>query len=155
VRLRLRRACAALTRCLLRVLAQMSVTSGLHAWYTAASFNVSSNVWRDVTGNGRNGTASGGGFSVGSVAGFGSVSGTVPYVQGATTSSAVTLAAMPAAYTICTLSRYGSATTATNKRIIAAQSANFVHGHYSGQAGQAYYSTSFLSTVCVQVRPAL
>ena len=133
----------------------MSVTSGLHAWYTAASFNVTSSVWRDVSGNGRNGTASGGGFSVGSVAGFGSVAGTVPYVQGATTASAVVFAAMPAAYSICTLSRYGSTTTATNKRIIAAQSINFVHGHYAGQAGQAYFSTSFLTTLCIQARPAM
>ena len=133
----------------------MYVASGIHAWYTAASFNVTSTVWRDVSGNGRNGAASGGGFSVGAVAGFGSVAGTVPYVQGATTASAVVFATMPAAYTICTLSRYGSTTTATNKRIIASQSINFVHGHYAGQAGQAYYSTSFLSTVCVQVRPAV
>jgi hypothetical protein len=126
----------------------MNVPSGLHAWYTAASFNLSANVWADVSGNQRDGTTSGGGFSVGAVAGFGSVAGSVPYVQGATTASVVTLAAMPAAYSICTLSRYGG--TTVNKRIFSGRNANLLHGHWNGAAGWAYYGTTYLTALCVQ-----
>ena len=125
------------------------IVAGLHAWYTVASFNISSNVWRDVSGNSRNGTASGGGFSIGAVAGFGSTAGTVPFVQGATITSSVAFAAMPAVYSICTLSRYGG--SATNKRIISGQLANLLHGHWNGAAGWAYYGNTFLTTACVQV----
>ena len=124
-------------------------TVGLYAWYTAASFNVSSNVWRDVSGNSRNGAVSGGGFSVGAVAGNGSVAGSVPFVQGATTASTVAFATMPPLYSICVLSRYGG--TTTNKRIITGQSANMLLGHWNGQAGWAYYGSTYLTSACVQV----
>ena len=124
-------------------------TVGMYAWYTAASFNVTSNVWRDVSGNLRNGTASGGGFSVGAIAGYGSIAGSVPFVQGATTSSTVAFAAMPPLYSICVLSRYGG--TTTNKRIITGQSSNVLLGHWNSQAGWAYFGSTYLTSACVQV----
>jgi hypothetical protein len=115
--------------------ATMAVTSGLYARHNAASYTGTA-PWGDASGNG-NSASIAGSISAGAVAGFAS-SASVPYVTGATITSSVTFTALPATWSLCTLSRYGG--TALNQRIFSSQKENFIHGHWIGAPGIVYYS---------------
>jgi hypothetical protein len=120
--------------------ATLAVTSGLYARQNAASFTGSTTLWGDASGSGNSASIAGGGISAGAVAGFAS-SASVPYVTGATTSSAVTFTALPTTWSLCTLSRYGG--TTANFRIFQSQNVNFIHGHWGGTPGLVYYGDTY------------
>jgi hypothetical protein len=93
-------------------------------------------VWGDVSGNGRHGTATGSGFSVGCETNQNGQRGTVCSVRG-NTNSRITFGALtiPSTFTICSISRYAGP---SRGRILNGDS-NWLHGHWAGNVGVAYY----------------
>jgi hypothetical protein len=114
--------------------------------YSADSWNSSTNTLTDLTGNGHNATTSS--VTFGTETGNGALA-SISYLSG-TTVSGITWPqdSISKTFTICSLTRYASATTNAN-RILTATSynnLNFLHGHWNGGvaplAGVAYYGDS-------------
>ena len=65
-------------------------------------------------------------------------SGNIPIIRGGPTSTITwPTGSIPTNFTICSITRY--TTTGTKKRIFDAFGANWLHGHYAGVAGLAFY----------------
>ncbi len=110
----------------------------IYARYTAASFNKTKiNQWDDISGNGRHSVEwQGTNFQMLNVTGNG-MNRTVLSVYGDTTTGVkFAPGSLPATFTICSLSKYG---TGSQQRILGLTDGNWVHGHWSGRAGVAYY----------------
>ena len=112
-------------------------------WFHATNY-VGSGPWvlRDSSGNGRDSTGSRGTISV-ATATVGGATAEVTFLQGSTTAG-INLAAgsIPSFFTICSLSRY---TGSTNQRRIlnTAGGVNWLHGHWNGRRGVAYYNQNY------------
>ena len=92
----------------------------------------------DSSGNYRHAVSVEGSISAANASGYGA---TVPqhYIYGAQSDKLFMPAnSLPNAFTLCTLTRY---TGGAKGRIITASSFNFIHGHYFGNRGVAYYGT--------------
>ena len=110
--------------------------NGLHARYTYKSWNQEWKTWGDVSGNNRDGKASGSGFSSGCDRNQNGWDGVVCSVRG-NVNSRVTFGdgSIPPTFTICSVSRYNGP---SRGRILNGDS-NWLHGHWAGYVGVAYY----------------
>jgi hypothetical protein len=111
-------------------------SQGLHARYTYKSWDPKAAVWNDVSGNKRNGIGTGSGFSTICETDINGAAGTVCSLKG-TPASALNFGpgSVPPTFTICSITRY---TGAARGRILSGDG-NWLHGHWSGNIGVAYY----------------
>ena len=113
--------------------------NGLHAYYSPAGWDSSSGVWQDESGNLRDSVMTIGSITKTSQAGNGAKA-SIWYLEGGPSDSIVLPPnSLPSQFTICSVTRYSSATGARG-RIISATSSNFLHGHYNGNAGVSAYN---------------
>ena len=106
-----------------------------YAHYTYQSWDAGANVWYDVSGNGfHSNTATGTITAVSDTA-----SGGLNYLSGGTADSICLSDSdiIATTFTICSLSKYINATN--RQRIIRGRDTNWLHGHWGGRAGVAYY----------------
>lgn len=107
----------------------------MNAWYCPGAFDLASNTWQDCSGNGNTATLSGSGLAESRSAGHGATSEVL--ALSGTTSSVISFGAViPSAFTVCSVTRY---TGSAKRRILDGAGANWLHGHYYGRAGVAYY----------------
>ncbi len=100
--------------------------------YTATS--LSGGILYEMRGNGRDAAATSVLSSSGS--GYGA-SVSIPYIYGSTTSTIVwPSGSIPTSFTICSLTRY---TGGTRGRILSSPNGNWLHGHWAGNRGNAFY----------------
>ena len=116
-----------------------------YAHYTYDSWDASTNTWYDTSGNGfHSNTVTGTITAVSETA-----SGGLNYLSGSS-SDQICLSdsdIIADKFTICSLSKY---TGGTRGRVIRSSTGNWLHGHWNGNAGVAYYfgwQTSSSSTV--------
>ena len=108
--------------------------------YSASSWVQGTQTLIDETGNGRHGVG-GGGVSLSSSSGNGATA-SIPYIQGLTTDTILfPNGSIPTAHTICCISRYASATTSKQHRILTSTSDNIVIGHHLNKRGVLYNGT--------------
>jgi allantoicase len=105
---------------------------------TASSWDQSRQEFQDLSGNGRVGRLTSGSASVGSIAGHGADAGvSIPYVGGsASTQILWGSLSVPSTFTICSITRYSGA---AKFRILTCTSGNWLHGHWSSNAGATFY----------------
>jgi len=100
--------------------------SNLVAWYTAESYSMTSNLWRDITGNGYHATTA-------------NVLMGPDYVWGGTTATVLfPVGVLPATYTLMHIMRYNGA---NHQRILEASvgGQNWLSGFWNGQSPVAYH----------------
>eukprot|EP00935_MAST-01C_sp_MAST-1C-sp1_P002276 g2276.t1 len=95
-------------------------------------------TWTDLSGNGRHAYVSKGHVHKAEARGYGARA-TVPYIYGNTGAGLRWhhYGTVPSSFTVCSVSRYNNG---RRGRIIGARGANWLHGHWAGHAGVAYYS---------------
>ena len=107
----------------------------LNAWYCPGAFDVASGTWADCSGNGNTATLSGSGLAEWRGAGHGATNDV--HALTGTTSSVISFGAViQSAFTVCSVTRY---TGGAKTRILQGGGKNWLHGHWSGRAGVAYY----------------
>ena len=106
-----------------------------NAWYCSGAFNIASSRWQDCTGNGKTATLSGSGLAESRSAGHGTTS-EVLALSGTTESVIAFGDVIQREFTVCSVTRY---TGGAKKRILQGGGANWLHGHYAGDAGVAHY----------------
>jgi len=107
----------------------------LNAWYCSGAFDVASSTWQDCSGNGNTATLSGSGLAEVRSAGHGAASEVL--ALSGTTSSVISFGpVIKSEFTVCSVTRY---TGGAKERILQGGGANWLHGHWGGQAGVAYY----------------
>ena len=103
--------------------------------YDAAQWSTATGTLPEARGNGRDVTSEGT-IGVGFAAGNGA-SAAVAFINGSTTSRLFwPVGSIPSNFTICSITRY---TGGTNERILQGASPNWLHGHWGGATGRAYY----------------
>jgi hypothetical protein len=134
-----------------------------HKRYTYASFNATSRVWRETMGteqHGSTGSTPGATYSITTPCASGNgAAASVCAVQGTVTTrtsgptigrfDTVALSAVPATFTLCTVSRYASSTLAgrvLQEVAVPSTTNNWLHGHRAGFAGSLFYGVSKLET---------
>ena len=111
-------------------------SQGLYSRYTYNSWDPTHLVWNDVSGNQHNAKGAGSGFSTGCDNDQNGAAGTVCSVRGSTTSQLnFGPSSVPTTFTICSVTRY----TGVHKGRILNGDGNWLHGHWSGNIGVAYY----------------
>ena len=103
--------------------------------YRAGHESNNSTTLYDFMGNGNNATISG---TVEDKIGYtDGANESIPYITGTTTTSITwPIFSVPYTFTICSITRYNG----SNKgRILCTTTGNFLHGHFSGRSGVAYY----------------
>jgi hypothetical protein len=101
--------------------------------YAAELYN--NNVLYEARGNGRNATCSGVILTNGSGNG---ASVSIPYLYGSTTSKIDwPNGSIPTNFTVCSITRYNGS---NRKRILNGKNINWLHGHYEGTRGVAFYN---------------
>jgi len=108
---------------------------GVNAWYCPGAFDIASSAWQDCSGNGMTATLSGSGLAELRSAGHGATS-EVLALSGTTSSVIAFGAVIQSEFTVCSVTRY---TGGAKGRILNGVGANWLHGHWSGRAGVAYY----------------
>ena len=107
----------------------------LNAWYCPGAFDLASGTWQDCSGNGNRATLSGSGLAELRSAGHGATS-EVHALTG-TTSSVIDFGpVIPSEFTVCSVTRY---TGGARGRILQGDPKNWLHGHFYGSIGVAYY----------------
>jgi hypothetical protein len=129
-----------------------SAGQGLVGLYTPASLDLGNLVWRDTSDSGSNldATISGSGIGLASEGPGHGAAATVSAVTGGVgTSVEWPAGSIPADFTICTLSRYTGGVDTEYQRILqtATPGVNWLHGHWAGHAGVAYYGNAFVTPV--------
>ena len=107
----------------------------LNAWYCSGAFHIASSTWQDCSGNGKTATFSGSGLAESRSAGHGATS-EVLALSGTTSSVIAFGAVIQSSFTVCSVTRY---TGGAKGRILNGGGANWLHGHWGGNAGVAYY----------------
>jgi hypothetical protein len=103
------------------------------AWYKSGGF--SGSTWPDASGTGNTATLSGSGLTTLLESGHG-VSGNVLSLVG-TINSKISLGnIIKEQFTVCSVTRY---TGGSNQRILQGERTNWLHGHWSGSGGVAFY----------------
>ena len=107
-----------------------------NAWYCPGAFDLASSTWQDCSGNGNTATLSGSGLAESRSVGHGATS-EVLALSGTTSSRISFGAVIPSAFTVCSVTRY---TGGAKRRILmGGGGTNWLHGHFNGWAGVAYY----------------
>merc|ERR1719149_225310 len=107
----------------------------LNAWYCPGAFDIASGTWQDCTGNGNTAALSGSGLAESRSAGHGATS-EVLALSGTTSSAIAFGAVIKSSFTLCSVTRY---TGGAKTRILQGSPKNWLHGHWGGRAGVAYY----------------
>merc|ERR1719149_237559 len=107
----------------------------LNAWYCPGTFDIASGTWQDCTGNGNTAALSGSGLAESRSAGHGATS-EVLALSGTTSSEIAFGPVIKSEFTVCSVTRY---TGGTKGRILDGSPANWLHGHWKGRAGTAFY----------------
>ena len=108
------------------------------AWWRPGDWDVSSSIWYDSSGNGNDATMAGSGVSSSLLSGHGAYA-PVTALTGTTATTINWGAVLKPTFTLCTVSRYTSASSSERQRIIETSSGNWFHGHHQNRAGVAYY----------------
>merc|ERR1740136_639767 len=108
---------------------------GLNAWYCPGAFDIASGTGGDCSGNDNTAALSGSGLSESSSAGHGATS-VVLALSGNTSSAIAFGAVIKSEFTVCSVTRY---TGGAKQRILQGGPSNWLHGHWGGNAGVAYY----------------
>jgi hypothetical protein len=115
---------------------------GLVGWYRPGGFDAATQRWEnehpDLSPTARVGSAGvfgGARATVTTRAGSGAAA-EISYVAGTTDTTATFAGALSTDVTVCSVTRY---TGTTRGRILSTSSGNWLHGHWSGKAGVAYY----------------
>lgn len=124
------------------------VTAGLAAWYHAASFNDSAQIWHDASGNGRDvGVSSDGGISDPVRLASLPTNSSHGYIHnGADATARIYLGDLPLNYTLFAVSWYADASA--RGRILTCDpvsNRNWFVGHAAGRAGVAMYEEFHLT----------
>ena len=115
-------------------LTDLNAVAKIWGAYSAEAWNSGTNVLPDLTGNGHNATTTGVSYVTGSGNG---ANATIAYLAGTTSSRMFWPAgSVPSTFTIASLTRYSGG---SNGRILETVNGNWLHGHWSGQAGVCYY----------------
>ena len=115
----------------------------LNAWYCSGAFDIASSTWQDCSGNGKSATLSGSGLANLRSAGHGATSEVL--ALSGTTSSVVSFGAViQSEFTVCSVTRYtvdtvNSQAILQGGTVIGEARPSWMHGHYYGKAGVAYY----------------
>merc|ERR1719401_159916 len=104
------------------------------AWYKEGMFDLAQNTWPDTSGN-NDATLSGSGLTELRKSGHGAVDEVVA-LQGTTSSRIDFGPIIKAEFTICSMTRY---TGGAKRRLLNGSGKNWLHGHWHGNAGVAYY----------------
>lgn len=124
--------------------------AGSYLWVQWARFDAGTLVWSDVSGNNRHGSGSGGPFTKACETSTNREAGEVCSVRGGTNSQVVFGAGtIPPTFTICSVARYNG----PSRGRIFVGDGNWLHGHWYGQVGVAYYEgwmTSPWTQIAVQ-----
>ena len=107
----------------------------LNAWYCSGTFDIARRTWQDCSGNDMTATFSGSGLAELRSTGHGATS-EVLALSGTTSSVIAFGAVIQSSFTVCSVTRY---TGDTKGRILHGVGANWLHGHYEGSAGVAFY----------------
>ena len=109
----------------------------LNAWYCPGEFSITDKIWPDCSGSGNGATLSGSSFKTVGGAGNGATKD-VPALTGTTfeTISFSAFKIIKTDFTVCSVTRY---TGRTNQGRILQASTNWLHGHFGGYAGVAFY----------------
>jgi len=116
-------------------------SAGLKAWYCPGEYSTSNNVWTDCSGNGNDATlSSGAGFVKSTHYAFQdqTVSSATRVLYGGTSQTINFGQILMNDYTVCSVTRYYGS---TRGRILDATGANWLHGHWNGEAGAVHYNT--------------
>jgi hypothetical protein len=106
-------------------------------WGAYSASNYSDGILSDLTINGRNAICSG--VTAGSGSGNGATAN-IPYLSGTRTSTIEwPSGSIPQLFTLCSITRYGGS---RRERILQGKAVNFLHGHWQGSRGQAFYNTT-------------
>ena len=107
----------------------------LFAWFCPGAFDLASGTWRDCSGNGNTAALSGSGLAEWRGAGHGATS-EVLALSGTTSTVIAFGPVIPSAFTVCSVTRY---TGGAKGRILNGDVKNWLHGHWNGNAGVAFY----------------
>ena len=114
-------------------------TGELYARYTAASWNYSTSVWHDLSGNKRDSSPANGVINITMSSGGYSARADVAWLAGST-ADAIQLTILPLEFTICSVSRY-SGPKNQNRILVGLDTYSqdeFYHGHDAGGFGADY-----------------
>lgn len=111
--------------------------TGPYSEFLAQNYDSASNVWRDSSGNGLDAEAMVGDFSVVTEADHGSTRNVTSVEGTAASSIKFGQGSIPPEFSICALTRYSH--EASQARILTAVGKNWLLGHWSKNAGVAYF----------------
>ena len=113
---------------------QLLVNKSPWGKYSASSWNSGTNILTDLTGNGRNATTTN--VSSGTASGNGATA-SIPYIGGTTTGTVLwPTSSIGSTFTLATITRYSGT---TKGRVLHGVVSNWLHGHWSGLRGVAFY----------------
>jgi len=115
----------------------------LNAWYCPGAFDLANSTWQDCSGNGNTATLSGSGLGESREEGHGATS-EVLALSGTTSSQIAFGAVIQSEFTLCSVTRY---TGGAKGRILDGGGANWLHGHWNGNAGVAWYVDGWKTAV--------
>ena len=106
------------------------------AWFRSGEFDLGSKTWPNAVQGGTSATLSGNGLRRESKSGHGAL-GVVTALEGTTADSINFGNVIKNVFTICSVTRY---TGGAKGRLLNGKGLNWLHGHYWGKAGVAYYN---------------